>query len=296
MHTAETHISLIERMSVTKSFAINLRGRLYSLEEPRVMGIVNVTPDSFYADSRTKTEADIERRVEMMLTQGADMLDLGGYSSRPGAAEVSVDEESRRLALGLKVVRRLAPEIPVSVDTFRSLVARRCVVDWDADIINDISGGLLDPQMASTVASLQVPAVVMHTRGTPATMQQLTHYAHPVADVLAELAMRVSEFRRAGVADVIADPGFGFAKTVEQNYQLMASLREFRALEAPLLVGISRKSMIFKPLNITPAESLPGTITLNMAALERGASILRVHDVAEAVQTVKIFKMLHTAE
>lgn len=260
------------------------------------MGIVNVTPDSFYADSRTKTEADIERRVEMMLTQGADMLDLGGYSSRPGAAEVSVDEESRRLALGLKVVRRLAPEIPVSVDTFRSLVARRCVVDWDADIINDISGGLLDPQMASTVASLQVPAVVMHTRGTPATMQQLTHYARPVADVLAELAMRVSEFRRAGVADVIADPGFGFAKTVEQNYQLMASLREFRALEAPLLVGISRKSMIFKPLSITPAESLPGTIALNMAALERGASILRVHDVAEAVQTVKIFKMLHTAE
>lgn len=272
--------------------SINIKGRLYDLSSPKVMAIVNVTPDSFYAGSRTPDAAAIERRVEEALAQGADMLDLGGYSSRPGAEEVTEEEEYRRLASGLEIIRRIAPETIVSIDTFRAAVARRCVREWGADIINDISAGLLDPLMAPVAGELGVPVVLMHMRGTPATMQSMTEYAHPVADVISELAARVSLFRSHGVADVIADPGFGFAKTVEQNYMLMRSLEEFEALECPLLVGVSRKSMIYKPLGITPADALPGTTALNMAALLKGASILRVHDVAEAVQTVKIFNLL----
>lgn len=272
--------------------SINIKGRLYDLSSPKVMAIVNVTPDSFYAGSRTPGAAAIERRVEDALAQGADMLDLGGYSSRPGAEEVTEEEEYRRLASGLEIIRRIAPETIVSIDTFRAAVARRCVREWGADIINDISAGLLDPLMAPVAGELGVPVVLMHMRGTPATMQSMTEYAHPVADVISELAARVSLFRSHGVADVIADPGFGFAKTVEQNYMLMRSLEEFEALECPLLVGVSRKSMIYKPLGITPADALPGTTALNMAALLKGASILRVHDVAEAVQTVKIFNLL----
>lgn len=272
--------------------SINIKGRLYDLSSPKVMAIVNVTPDSFYAGSRTPGAAAIERRVEEALAQGADMLDLGGYSSRPGAEEVTEEEEYRRLASGLEIIRRIAPETIVSIDTFRAAVARRCVREWGADIINDISAGLLDPLMAPVAGELGVPVVLMHMRGTPSTMQSMTEYAHPVADVISELAARVSLFRSHGVADVIADPGFGFAKTVEQNYMLMRSLEEFEALECPLLVGVSRKSMIYKPLGITPADALPGTTALNMAALLKGASILRVHDVAEAVQTVKIFNLL----
>lgn len=275
--------------------SINIRGRLYDLSTPRVMAIVNVTPDSFYAGSRAPGPEAIKRRVEEALSQGADMLDLGGYSSRPGAAEVPEEEEYRRLASGLEIIRRIAPQTIVSIDTFRSAVARRCVDDWGAEIINDISAGMLDPLMAPTVAQLGAPVVLMHMRGTPATMQNLTDYRHPVADVVSELAARISLFRSEGVADVIADPGFGFAKTTEQNYQLMRHLEEFEALECPLLVGISRKSMIYKPLGITPADALPGTTALNIAALLKGAAILRVHDVAEAVQTVKIFNLLANA-
>ncbi len=272
---------------------INLRGRLYDFSVPKVMGIVNVTPDSFYQGSRTAQADAVERRVMTMLEQGADMLDLGGYSSRPGAPEVPEDEEYARLARGLEVIRRVAPQAIVSIDTFRAGVAERCVREWGADIINDISAGLLDERMAATAGRLQVPVILMHMRGTPATMQTLTEYADPLADTISELAERIRMFREQGVADIIADPGFGFAKTTEQNYRIMRGLREFACLECPLLVGISRKSMIFRPLGITADEALTGTIALNMAALEGGANILRVHDVKEAVETVKIYNLLH---
>ncbi len=282
-------------MLTPETYTLNLRGRLYSLASPKVMAIINVTPDSFFPDSRTPDRTSIESRVETAIAQGADMLDIGGYSSRPGAPEVSEDEEYSRLASGLEIIRRKAPDAIVSVDTFRSGVARRCVLEWGADIINDISAGMLDPLMAPVAAELGTPVVLMHMRGTPATMQSLTDYRNPVADVISELAERISIFRSHGVADVIADPGFGFAKTTEQNYRLMRHLEEFRALECPLLVGISRKSMIYRPLGITPSEALPGTTALNMASLLKGAAILRVHDVAEAVQTVRIFNLLSHA-
>lgn len=282
-------------MLTPETYTLNLRGRLYSLASPKVMAIINVTPDSFFPDSRTPDRTSIESRVETAIAQGADMLDIGGYSSRPGAPEVSEDEEYSRLASGLEIIRRKAPDAIVSVDTFRAGVARRGVLEWGADIINDISAGMLDPLMAPVAAELSTPVVLMHMRGTPATMQSLTDYRDPVADVISELAERISIFRSHGVADVIADPGFGFAKTTEQNYRLMRHLEEFRALECPLLVGISRKSMIYRPLGITPSEALPGTTALNMASLLKGAAILRVHDVAEAVQTVKIFNLLSHA-
>lgn len=282
-------------MLTPETYTLNLRGRLYSLASPKVMAIINVTPDSFFPGSRTPDRTSIESRVETAIAQGADMLDIGGYSSRSGAPEVSEDEEYCRLASGLEIIRRKAPDAIVSVDTFRSGVARRCVLEWGADIINDISAGMLDPLMAPVAAELGTPVVLMHMRGTPATMQSLTDYRNPVADVISELAERISIFRSHGVADVIADPGFGFAKTTEQNYRLMRHLEEFRALECPLLVGISRKSMIYRPLGITPSEALPGTTALNMASLLKGAAILRVHDVAEAVQTVRIFNLLSHA-
>lgn len=280
--------------SHTPTYTLNIRGKLYQLASPKVMGIINVTPDSFFSGSRVSLPEQIAARASQMLEAGADMLDLGAYSTRPGAAEVSAEEEYSRLARGLEAIRRVAPEAIVSIDTFRADVAARCVREWEADIINDVSGGLLDARMPQVAAELSVPVVVMHMRGTPATMQSLTDYGEDsTSAIIAELAERIQVFRSAGVADVIADPGFGFAKTLEQNYALMNSMRLLKALDAPLLVGISRKSMIFKPLGITPAEALPGTIALNMAALERGAMILRVHDVKEAVQTVKIFQMLH---
>lgn len=282
-------------MLTPETYTLNLRGRLYSLASPKVMAIINVTPDSFFPGSRTPDRTSIESRVETAIAQGADMLDIGGYSSRSGAPEVSEDEEYCRLASGLEIIRRKAPDAIVSVDTFRAGVARRCVLEWGADIINDISAGMLDPLMAPVAAELGTPVVLMHMRGTPATMQSLTDYRDPVADVISELAERISIFRSHGVADVIADPGFGFAKTTEQNYRLMRHLEEFRALECPLLVGISRKSMIYRPLGITPSEALPGTTALNMASLLKGAAILRVHDVAEAVQTVRIFNLLSHA-
>lgn len=259
---------------------------------PWVMGIVNVTPDSFYSGSRTPGGDAIERRVAAMRDAGADCLDLGGYSTRPGAPEVTPDEEWSRLARGLECVRRVWPEAVVSVDTFRAGVARRCVEEFGADIVNDISGGDLDPGMFATVADLKVPYILMHTRGTPATMQSLCDYSDVTAEVLSDLAFKTAELRRLGVCDVILDPGFGFAKTADQNYRLLAGLPEFVKTGLPVLAGLSRKSMIWRPLGITPEEALPGTVALGMAALLYGAHILRVHDVAEARQTVDVFNLL----
>lgn len=256
------------------------------------MGIVNVTPDSFYAGSRTSRQSEISSRVESMMEAGVDMIDVGGYSSRPGANDVSEAEEIGRISMGIRAVRDVAGDVPVSVDTFRASVAREAVLSCGADIINDISGGDLDSDMWSVVAELHVPYILMHMRGTPETMQTQTSYDNVVADVIKDLAVKIRRLRLMGVSDVIVDPGFGFSKTLEQNYDMMRSLRLFGSmLEAPVLVGISRKSMITKALGVGPGDALPGTIALNTIALMRGASILRVHDVAEAVMAVKMYEL-----
>lgn len=275
-------------------FTLNLRGRLYELREPQVMGILNVTPDSFFAGSRTPDEAGIEERVARMLAEGADMIDVGAYSSRPGACDVSAEEEKERLRRGLRIVRRLAPSIPVSVDTFRADVAKMAVEECGADIVNDISGGVMDKKMFHTVARLGVPYILMHMQGTPDSMQNAPHYDNVRTEVMQYLIKRIESLALLGVNDIIIDPGFGFGKTLEHNYQLMAHLADFAELARPLLVGISRKSMIYKLLGGTPLEALNGTTVLNTIALLKGAHILRVHDVAQAVEAKKIFVKLQS--
>ena len=270
------------------SATINVGGRLVSLDEPRVMGILNVTPDSFFATSRCRSEEEIRQRVCMMRREGATMVDIGAYSSRPGAEEVSVEEELRRLLPAVGIVREEWPDAIISVDTFRAEVARQAV-EAGADIINDISGGEMDKEMFRTVAELHVPYILMHMQGTPQDMQKAPHYDNLMCEVFRSLGERVEELHEMGVADVIVDPGFGFGKTMAQNYEMMARLGEFRLLGCPILVGISRKSMIYRLLDATPEESLNGTTALNTIALMNGASILRVHDVKEAVEAVKIY-------
>jgi dihydropteroate synthase len=274
-----------------KTFSINLRGRLVEIDRPWVMGILNVTPDSFYQGSRCDDVSKIELRVRQLIDEGADVIDIGAYSTRPGAAEITADEEYSRLQRGLEVIHRLAPSAIVSVDTFRASVARRCVDDFGVDIINDVAGGTLDDDMFATVASLRVPYVLMHMRGTPATMQSLTAYDNVTADVVEYLARRIDTLHQMGVSDVIADPGFGFSKTVEQNYEMLDNLQFFAALNVPLLVGISRKSMIFSALDCTPDDALNGTTVLNTISLLKGAHILRVHDVKAAVEAVKLVSL-----
>lgn len=267
---------------------LNLRGKLYSLCEPKIMGILNVTPDSFYAESRTSNEEHIAARVQQLMDDGADMIDIGGYSSRPGADDVSPEEEMNRLRRGLRVVRRLCPEVPISVDTFRADVARMCVEEEGADIINDISGGMMDRQMFRTVARLGVPYILMHMQGTPDTMQQAPHYDNLRREVMLYFAERIDRLCQMGAKDIIVDPGFGFGKTLEHNYELFHHLDDFNLFNLPLLVGISRKSMIYKLLGGTPQTSLNGTTVLNTIALMKGAHILRVHDVKEAVEAKRI--------
>lgn len=263
-----------------------------TITKPQVMGILNVTPDSFYADSRCDTTEAIEARVGLMLDEGVDMIDIGAYSTRPGAAVVTADEEKERLSRAMEVVRSLAPHRITSVDTFRADVAQYAVECLGIDIINDVSGGTLDSEMFATVARLQVPYILMHMRGTPATMQQLTDYDDVVNDVIADLRAKLDTLCGMGVCDVIVDPGFGFAKTVKQNYEMMARLEDFHQLNAPLLVGVSRKSMIYKVLECTADEALNGTTVLNTIALMAGAHILRVHDVRAAVQARTLMQMI----
>lgn len=267
---------------------LNLRGKLYSLCEPKIMGILNVTPDSFYAESRTSDEEHIAARVQQLMDDGADMIDIGGYSSRPGADDVSPEEEMNRLRRGMRVVRRLYPEVPISVDTFRADVARMCVEEEGADIINDISGGMMDRQMFRTVARLGVPYILMHMQGTPDTMQQAPHYDNLRREVMLYFAERIDRLCQMGAKDIIVDPGFGFGKTLEHNYELFHHLDDFNLFNLPLLVGISRKSMIYKLLGGTPQTSLNGTTVLNTIALMKGVHILRVHDVKEAVEAKRI--------
>ncbi len=278
--------------SLSDTFAplsINCRGKLITFEQPQIMGILNVTPDSFYAESRKETDGAIRQRVQQMLDEGADMIDIGAYSSRPGADDVSLEEEMARLRRGLRVVRALAPTIPVSVDTFRADVARMAVEEEGADIVNDISGGMMDRQMFRTVAHMHVPYILMHMQGTPDSMQQAPHYDDVRTEVMQYMAERVDRLQQMGVADIIVDPGFGFGKTLAHNYQLFAHMEDFHEFHLPLLVGISRKSMIYKLLGGTPQTALNGTSVLNTIALTNGAHILRVHDVKEAVEAKKIY-------
>lgn len=268
---------------------LNLRGRLYELREPQIMGILNVTPDSFYCESRTPDEEHIAARVKQLMDEGADMIDIGGYSSRPGADDVSPEEEMKRLRRGLRIVRQLYPDVPVSVDTFRADVARCCIEEEGADMINDIAGGMMDRRMFKTVAQLGVPYIMMHMQGTPDTMQQAPHYDNLRQEVMRYFAERIDRLCQMGAKDIIVDPGFGFGKTLEHNYELMAHLEDFHAFGLPVLVGISRKSMIYKSLGGTPQSSLNGTTVLNTMALLKGAHILRVHDVKQAVEAKQIY-------
>lgn len=277
-----------------KEKTLNMKGSLASLSTPWVMGILNVTPDSFYAGSRKQTEAAIEERIQTILAEGGKMIDIGGYSSRPDAAEVTPEEEMERLAFALNILKAHYPDVWVSVDTFRSGIARQCVEEYGVAMINDISGGELDKDMFQTVADLQVPYIMMHMRGTPQTMQQHTDYADLTGDIMRYFAEKVRQLNLMGVNDIILDPGFGFSKTLEQNYELMLHLSEFHLFDLPLLVGISRKSMIYRLLGGTPNDSLNGTSVLHTYALMQGAHILRVHDVREAVETVRIVQMLTT--
>ncbi len=267
-------------------YTMNLRGKLVDLQRPWVMGILNVTPDSFYADSRTPMAEPerIAQRVRQMLAEGADVIDVGAYSSRPGADDISPMEEMRRLEVALTAVREVFPEVYVSVDTFRSEVAHQCVEHFGVDMINDISGGVLDRAMPKVVARLGVPYIIMHMKGNPETMQTSPEYQDVLAEVLEFLARQQQRFFDAGGKDVIIDPGFGFGKTLLHNYRLMDRLEDFHELHAPLLVGVSRKSMIYKLLETTPQEALNGTTVLHTIAMMKGAHILRVHDVQAAVE------------
>ena len=271
---------------------INIKGDLFPLDRPVVMGILNVTPDSFFAGSRKRTETEITTRIEEILAQGGDWIDIGGYSSRPDATPVTADEEKRRLELGLEILSRDYPSVPVSVDTFRADVARYCVEKYGVAMINDISAGELDPEMFRTVADLKVPYIMMHMRGTPQTMASLTDYTNLMDEIMLYFAEKVRQLCLMGVSDLILDPGFGFSKTLEQNYELMAHLREFGIFDLPILVGISRKRMIYQLLGGTPEESLNGTTALHTYALLNGADILRVHDVKEAVEAVRIVQKI----
>lgn len=259
-------------------YTINVRGRLFDLSEPQVMGILNVTPDSFFEASRQQTEADVRRRVEQIVAEGGTMIDVGAYSTRPGSTEVNEEEEMARLRMAMKVVREVAPTIPVSVDTFRSSVALMAVEELGADIVNDVSGGEMDENMFPTVARLGVPYVLTHNMPTENLMPDLLFY----------FSKRIQQLRDMGQKDIVIDPGYGFSKTLEQNYHLLFHQEELLIFELPILVGVSRKSMIYKKLGCSPAEALNGTTALNTMALMKGTNILRVHDVKDCVEIVKL--------
>lgn len=270
-------------------YTLTIKGEKRAIVKPWVMGILNVTPDSFYSGSRMGVdEMRIGERVEEILKEGGDIIDIGAYSTRRNADVISPEEEYSRLKIGLNVIKNIDANAIVSVDTFRADVARRCVEEFGVDIVNDVSGGTLDDDMFATVANLKVPYILMHMRGTPATMQQLTEYNDVTRDVIDDLHKKKCSLNDLGIDDVIIDPGFGFSKTVEQNFEMLNRLEDFKQLDAPLLVGVSRKSMIYRTLGCTPVESLNGTTVINTISLLKGAHILRVHDVKEAVEVCKL--------
>ena len=268
---------------------INCNGELIDLSIPKVMGILNTTPDSFFDGGRYTNDCEVLQRVEQMLTDGATFIDVGGYSSKPNAAAVTVQEEKARTIPVVASIVQHFPEAIVSIDTFRSDVAQLCL-DQGAAIVNDISAGLLDPLMLKIVANYQVPYIMMHMKGTPQTMSALAQYDDLVKEILFYFSERIAAARSLGISDLIVDPGFGFAKTIDQNFELLRHLDIFKNLDLPILAGVSRKSMIHKTLQIKPEEALNGTTVLNTLALEKGAAILRVHDVKEAVETIKLWQ------
>jgi dihydropteroate synthase len=270
---------------------INIKGKLIDLSTPKVMAILNVTPDSFYSKSRFNIEQVVEK-VGEMLNQGATFIDIGGYSTRPKAEDISIEEELNRVLPVIEAIHQNHPEAIISIDTFRSEVARQSVAAG-ASIVNDISGGNLDEKMFETIAELDVPYIMMHSRGNPQTMQELTDYQDVVNDVIKEVQQKVYQLRQLKVKDIIIDPGFGFAKNIQQNFELMNHLERFGILDLPILVGISRKSMIWRSLEITANEALNGTTVLNTVALQKGAKILRVHDVKEAVEVIRLMELLN---
>ena len=283
--------NLLPMPSIAAQTTLRLSGQLLTLERPIVMGIVNVTPDSFFAGSRIDGERALRTRLDQLVREGAVIADLGAYSSRPGADEVSPEEEIKRLRPALQLLRDEYPTLPVSVDTFRSEVAQMAVEEYGASIINDISGGDLDPEMYRTVSRLQVPYILMHMKGNPQTMQSHTDYTDVTLEVLDYFIKRIGQLLDLGLHDIILDPGFGFSKTTEQNYELLAHLDTLtKTLRQPLLVGLSRKSMIYRPLGCTPEEALGGTTFLHALALERGAKILRVHDVRPAAEAITLYE------
>lgn len=276
-----------------KPFSLNIKGQLVEVTRPQVMGILNITPDSFYDGSRSFYAEIIAHRIDTMLNEGVDIIDIGAYSSRPGANEVSPQEEMQRLEMGMDILRMKNVSCPISVDTFRAEVAKYAVETLGADIINDISAGLLDDEMIATIAQLKVPYIAMHMRGTPLTMNDCCNYNNITADVIGELSKQINKLTLAGVNDIIIDPGFGFAKSLEQNYELLRNLELLHELGYPLLVGVSRKSMIYKALDTTANDALNGTTVVNTIALQAGAAILRVHDVKEAHEAIKISTLIN---
>jgi dihydropteroate synthase len=284
----------VQNTAFSTNKTLNLNGRLINLETPVVMGILNVTPDSFFDGGKYVGERAILERAEKMILQGATILDVGGYSSRPGAAEVSLDEEKERVLSAIRFILKQFPETYISIDTFRSEVARAAVGEG-ACLVNDISGGTLDENMFPTVGKLNVPYVLMHMKGNPQTMTKQTQYENLLLDLTTYFHTKTDALKNAGVKDVIIDPGFGFAKTREQNFELLNSLQEFKIFGKPLMVGLSRKSMVWKTLNCNPSEALNGTTALHSIALLNGADILRVHDVREAVEVVTLMKEVKKA-
>ncbi len=271
---------------------IRIKGKLFDLNEPRIMGIVNITPDSFYEGSRAIQCDEIIDRVNHMINSGAAFIDVGACSTRPGSKMVDEKTELMRLESALNCIRKNFPDLIISIDTFRSSIAEWCIQNFEVDIINDIGGGELDSRMFEIIAKYQVPYILMHMRGNPESMQNFTQYNQVTQDVIYELSKKIYFAREAGINDIIIDPGFGFSKTLEQNYELLSQLEYLHIFDLPILVGLSRKSMIYKLLNIGPEDALNGTTALNMIALLKGANILRVHDVKEASETIKIWKQL----
>ena len=277
--------------SYNKLIAFN--GCLIDTSSPKIMAILNITPDSFFHNSRVSSQEKILLKAEQAIIDGADILDVGGYSTRPGADYISEKEEIERISFALKIIRKNFPNIPISVDTFRGEVAKIAVKDFEVNIINDVSGFEWDDKMLDSIIELQVPYILMHSKGDPKTMQSLTKYDNFLSEILQYFAKKIAILRKNGFnKEIIIDPGFGFAKTIEQNYSLLRELKTFECFKAPILVGVSRKSMIYKPLEINANEALNGTTILNTFALERGANILRVHDVKEAAETIKLYNLL----
>ncbi len=270
---------------------LRLKNQLISLQKPIVMGILNVTPDSFYEGSRIANDVTILKKASQMLEEGATILDIGGYSTRPNAEDISIEEEINRVVPSINSIKKEFPNSIISIDTFRSKVAREAI-NAGADLINDVSGGNLDSQMFETVASLKVPYILMHMRGTPQTMQKMTDYENIIAEMITYFQDKITTLKSLGVEEIILDLGFGFAKTIDQNYFLLKNLAVFEQLELPILAGISRKSMIYKRLDIPVSEALNGTTVLNTVAIQNGAKILRVHDVKEAMQTIQLLSYL----